>query len=74
VAVRKVDLRAYPRFWMDFAQRCADIDPSMAMSPYQVKRYLQDWYGITVHVTSSSEYTQIYMLEKDYTGFILQWS
>jgi len=72
--MRKINLKAYPRFWMDFAQRCADIDPSMAMSPYQVKRYLQDWYGITVHVTNFGEYAQVYMSNKEYTGFFLKWS
>jgi hypothetical protein len=72
--MRKINLKAYPKFWMDFAQRCADIDPSMAMSSYQVKRYLLEWYGITVHITSTSEWAQVYMLDKDYTGFMLKWS
>ncbi len=74
IVMIKINLKTYPKFWLDFAQRCADIDPSVAMSAHQVKRYLLEWYGITVHVISSSEWVEVYMLNKDYTAFLLRWS
>lgn len=75
MAVRKVNLRAYPKFWADFIGRCdKETDPNWSIPSMLVKVYMEVWYGITVHVTSSAEFGQVYMLNKDYTAFLLRWS
>ena len=73
--MRKVNLKSYPKFWTDFTSRInKEIDPSWSIPGMLVKVYLETWYGITVHITSSAYFGEVYMLEKDYTGFMLQWS
>jgi len=73
--MRKVDLRAYPKFWADFIGRVEHVHgTSYAVHVMMLKGYILEWYGIAVHVTSSAERGEVYMLDKDYTGFMLKWS
>lgn len=73
--MKKVDLRKYPKFWSDFTSRInREIDPSWSIPSMLVKVYLETWYGITVHVTSSADFGEVYMLDPEYTGFMLKWS
>ena len=75
MAVRKVDLRAYPKFWADFIGRVEDIyGTSYAVNVTTLKGLIEEWYGIRVHITSTAERGEVYMLDKDYTGFMLKWS
>jgi hypothetical protein len=73
--MRKVNLRAYPKFWTDFIGRVEDIyGTSYSVNVTTLKRNIEEWYGINVHITSTADRGEVYMLEKDYTGFMLQWS
>jgi hypothetical protein len=73
--MRKVDLRAYPKFWADFVGRVEHVHgTSYAVHVMMLKGYIEEWYGITVHVTATAERGEVYMLDKDYTGFMLKWS
>jgi hypothetical protein len=75
VAMRKINLKAYPKFWADFVGRVETAHgTSYAVNVATLKGYILEWYGIAVHVTSSAERGEVYMLEKDYTGFMLKWS
>jgi hypothetical protein len=71
----KINLRDYPKFWLDFAYRVNQIvDPSASISMQSVKQWLKEWYNMNVYVTSSSAVAEVYMLNKDYTAFLLRWS
>jgi hypothetical protein len=73
--MRRVNLKAYPRFWADFADRVnQEIDPSAAVFGQDVKHWLQTWYGIRVHIMHSGSLGEVYMLNKDYTAFLLRWA
>ena len=73
--MRKVNLRAYPKFWADFVDRINEqIDPSAAVSGQDIKRWMQAWYGINVHIMHSGSLGEVYMLDRDYTAFVLRWS
>ena len=75
MAVRKVNLKSYPKFWADFIGRVEEAyGTSYAVPVSMFKKYIEEWYGITVHITSTAERGEVYMLEKDYTGFMLKWS
>jgi len=73
--MNRVNLKAYPRFWTDFADRVnLEIDPSAAVSGHDIKRWMQAWYGINVHVMHSGSLGEVYMVGRDYTAFVLRWS
>jgi hypothetical protein len=73
--MNRVNLKAYPEFWTDFADRVnQEIDPSAAVSGQDIKRWMQAWYGINVHVMHSGSLGEVYMLDRDYTAFVLRWS
>ena len=73
--MRKVDLRSYPKFWTDFSDRInKQIDPSAAISGQDIKRWMQAWYGINVHIMHSGSLGEVYMLDQDYTAFVLRWA
>jgi hypothetical protein len=72
--MRRVNLKAYPGFWADFADRVnQEIDPSAAVSGQDIKRWMQTWYGINVHIMHSGSLGEVYMLDRDYTAFLLRW-
>ena len=72
--MNRVNLKAYPRFWTDFADRVNEqIDPSAAVSGHDIKRWMQAWYGINVHIMHSGSLGEVYMLDRDYTAFVLRW-
>jgi hypothetical protein len=35
---------------------------------------MQAWYVINVHILQSGSLGKVYMLNKDYTAFLLRWS
>jgi hypothetical protein len=71
----KINLADYPKFWLDFTDRVnKQIDPSAAVSGHDIKRWLQTWYGIRVHIMHSGLLGEVYMLNKDYTAFLLRWA
>lgn len=73
--MNRVNLKAYPKFWTDFADRVnQEIDPSAAVSGQDIKRWMQAWYGINVHIMHSGSLGEVYMLDRDYTAFVLRWS
>ena len=73
--MNRVNLKAYPKFWTDFADRVnQEIDPSAAVSGHDIKRWMQAWYGINVHIMHSGSLGEVYMLDRDYTAFVLRWS
>ena len=73
--MRRVNLKSYPQFWTDFADRVnEEIDPSAAVSSQDIKRWMQAWYGINVHIMHSGSLGEVYMLDRDYTAFVLRWS
>ena len=75
IPMNRVNLKAYPEFWTDFADRVnQEIDPSAAVSGQDIKRWMQAWYGINVHVMHSGSLGEVYMLDRDYTAFVLRWS
>ncbi len=75
IVMRRVNLKAYPGFWTDFADRVnQEIDASAAVSGHDIKRWMQTWYGINVHVMHSGSLGEVYMLDRDYTAFVLRWS
>lgn len=75
MAVRKVNLKAYPKFWEDFVDRVSThVDPSAHVSSQDVKRWMLAWYGINVHVMHSGSLGEVYMVGRDYTAFVLRWS
>ena len=74
MVVKKINLKAYPKFWTDFVGRInTQIDPSAHVSGQDVKRLMQDWYGINVHIMQSGSLGEVYMLGQDYTAFLLRW-
>lgn len=75
IQMRRVNLKAYPRFWTDFADRVNEqIDPSAPVSGYDIKRWMLAWYGINVNVMHSGSLGEVYMVSRDYTAFVLRWS
>lgn len=73
--MRRVNLKAYPGFWTDFVDRVNEqIDPSAPVSGYDIKRWMQAWYGINVNVMHSGSLGEVYMLDRDYTAFVLRWA
>lgn len=73
--MRRVNLKAYPQFWTDFIDRVnQEIDASAAVSGHDIKRWMQAWYGINVHIMHSGSLGEVYMLDRDYTAFVLRWS
>jgi hypothetical protein len=71
----KINLRDYPKFWLDFAYRVSQtVDPNAPISMQSIKPWLKEWYNMNVYVTSSSAVAEVYMLNKDYTAFLLRWS
>jgi hypothetical protein len=71
----KINLKDYSKFWTDFVGRVnKEIDPSAAVSGQHIKRWMQAWYGINVHIMQSGSLGEVYMLNKDYTAFLLRWS
>ena len=75
IQMNRVNLKAYPKFWTDFADRVnQEIDPSAAVSGHDIKRWMQAWYGINVHIMHSGSLGEVYMLDRDYTAFVLRWS
>jgi len=71
----KINLKDYSKFWTDFVGRVnKEIDPSAAISGQHIKRWMQAWYGINVHIMQSGSLGEVYMLNKDYTAFLLRWS
>jgi len=74
VAVRKINLKSYPKFWADFIGRVeAAYGTSYAVNVMTLKGHIREWYGINVHITATAEHGEVYMLDKDYTGFMLKW-
>jgi hypothetical protein len=75
IQMNRVNLKAYPGFWTDFADRVnQEIDASAAVSGHDIKRWMQAWYGINVHIMHSGSLGEVYMLDRDYTAFVLRWS
>ena len=73
--MRKVNLKLHPKFWADFIGRVeAAYGTSYAVPSDMFKKYIEEWYGITVHITSKAERGEVYMSNKEYTGFVLRWS
>jgi hypothetical protein len=73
--MRRVYLKAYPRFWADFVDRISEqIDPSAPVSGHDIKRWMLVWYGINVYVMHSGSLGEVYMVGRDYTAFVLRWS
>ena len=73
--MNRVNLKAYPKFWTDFADRVnQEIDPSASISGQDIKRWMRSWYGINVHIMHSGSLGEVYMLDRDYTAFVLRWS
>jgi hypothetical protein len=71
IVMIKINLKDYPKFWIDFADRVnQEIDPSAAVSGQDIKRWMQTWYGIRVHIMHSGSLGEVYMLNKDYTAII----
>lgn len=74
MAVKKVNLKEYPKFWADFVDRVnQEIDPSASISKYDIKQWIYNWYCIHVHVMGSGSLGEVYMLGRDYTAFIIRW-
>jgi hypothetical protein len=73
--MNRVNLKAYPKFWTDFADRVnQEIDPSASISGQDIKRWMRSWYGINVHIMHSGSLGEVYMLDQDYTAFVLRWA
>ncbi len=73
--MNRVNLKDHPKFWADFADRVnQEIDPSAAVSGHDIKRWMLTWYGIRVHIMHSGSLGEVYMLNKDYTAFLLRWA
>ena len=73
--MKKINLKTYLKFWTDFIDRVnQEIDPSAAVSGHDIKRWMQTWYGINVHIMHSGSLGEVYMLDRDYTAFVLRWA
>jgi hypothetical protein len=73
--MKKINLKTYLKFWTDFVDRVnQEIDPSAAVSGHDIKRWMQTWYGINVHIMHSGSLGEVYMLDRDYTAFVLRWA
>ena len=73
--MRKVNLRVHPKFWLDFAYRVSQtVDPNVPISMHSVKQWVKEWYDMQVYITSSCTVAEVYMLNKDYTAFVLRWA
>lgn len=73
--MKRVNLKQYPRFWQDIIGRIQDcVDPSAAVSSYQFKLWMAEWYGINVYVMPTTQAGEVYMLESEYIAFSLRWA
>ena len=73
--MRKINIKSYPKFWDDFVGRVhTETDPSSFVASANIKQWLKDWYGITVHITSNGTFADVYMHDEEYTAFLLRWS
>jgi hypothetical protein len=73
--VKRVNLIQYPKFWIDMTARInKHIDPSAAVGSHHIKLWMQRWYGINVYVMPTNQLGEVYMLDEDYTMFVLRWS
>ena len=71
----KINLKDYPEFWTNFVDRVnQEIDPSAAVSGHDIKRWMRAWYSINVHIMHSGSLGEVYMLDRDYTAFVLRWA
>ena len=72
----KINLRDHPKFWLDFAYRVNQIiDPNASISMQNVRQWVKEWYDMNVYITTScTVVAEVYMLNKDYTAFLLRWS
>ena len=75
MGVIKINLKDYTKFWLDFAYRVNQTaDPNAPISMQNVRQWVKEWYDMNVYITSSSAVAEVYMLNKDYTAFLLRWS
>ena len=73
--MKRVNLRMYPKFWLDMTVRInKHIDPSATVGLHHIKLWMQGWYGINVYVMPTNPLGEVYMLDEDYTMFVLRWS
>ena len=73
--MKKINLKKYPKFWNDFIDRVHyEIHPSGFVSSSDQKKWLRDWYGITVHITANNTFAEVYIQDNEYTAFLLRWS
>lgn len=73
--MKRVNLIAYPKFWLDITDRIrTTVDPSAAVGSHHIKLWMQEWYGINVYVMPMNQLGEVYMLDEDYTMFVLRWA
>lgn len=73
--MRKINLKNYPKFWDDLIGRIhSETDASGYVSSVNLKQWLKDWYGITVHITANGVFAEVYIQDNEYTAFLLRWA
>lgn len=73
--MKRVNLQMYSKFWQDITARInKHIDPSAAVGSHHIKLWMQEWYGINVYVMPMNQLGEVYMLDEDYTMFVLRWA
>ena len=73
--MKRVNLIQSPKFWIDMNARINKyIDPSATVGSHHIKLWMKEWYGINVYVMPSTIAGEVYMLDEDYTMFVLRWA
>jgi hypothetical protein len=65
----------YPKFWLDLTIRinkCIEAEGGEG-GLHHIKLWMQEWYGINVYVMPTNQLGEVYMLDEDYTVFVLRW-
>jgi len=69
-----VNLKDYPRFWIDFANRGSAFDPSAIVTSERAQEWLSDWYGIDCKILPGLTFGIVSMTAEAHTAFLLRWS
>ena len=80
--MKRVNLREFPAFWIDFRGRVLEINQELDLCDgdkvvngwYRGSLDLiRDWYGITVEMDWSGSLGTVFMSDQDYTLFVLKY-
>ena len=80
--MKRVNLREFPKFWIDYRNQVIDLIQDVDLSEGQkvIKSWysgsenlIKDWYGFTVKIDWAGSLGEVFMSDQDYTLFVLKY-